>query len=145
MARCVDCFFVSVSVSGSFAAAAAAQPCRMLLWSLSPIRTIQQRADATTCSRPLDSTICTPPRPLDVTSPALTHAHLTTPTQRQVPLTRLSDMATRMVEPMIALGLISDAVDSSIHNITTIASSTSHTDFAAEIASQSLVMLKNKV
>jgi beta-glucosidase-like glycosyl hydrolase len=54
-------------------------------------------------------------------------------------------MATRMVEPMIALGLISDAVDSSIHNITTIASSTAHTDFAAEIASQSLVMLKNKV
>eukprot|EP00040_Diaphanoeca_grandis_P025314 m.140041 g.140041 ORF g.140041 m.140041 type:complete len:728 (+) comp30098_c2_seq1:32-2215(+) len=65
-------------------------------------------------------------------------------TNGTVPMSRLDNMVTRMVEPMLALGLVGDAPDSTIQNTSASVQSLSHFALAAEIAQKSLCMLKNK-
>jgi hypothetical protein len=59
-------------------------------------------------------------------------------------MSRLDNMVTRMIEPMLALNLVADPPNPSVANTSSLAMTTKHLDLAAEIAGQSLVMLKNE-
>ena len=61
-----------------------------------------------------------------------------------VPSSRLDDMVTRMVEPMLALGMVSNPPQPSTQNTESNAQSQAHFKLAVEIAKQSTVLLKNQ-
>ena len=60
-----------------------------------------------------------------------------------VPSSRLDDMVTRMVEPMLALGMVAHPPQSTTQNTDSNAQSQAHFELAVEICKQSTVMLKN--
>ena len=61
-----------------------------------------------------------------------------------VPSARLNDMVTRMVEPMLALGLAAHPPLPPTQNTESNAQSAAHFALAVEIAKQSTVLLKNE-
>ena len=59
-------------------------------------------------------------------------------------MARLDDMVTRMVEPMLALGLKDHPPNKATQNTAAIAQTAQHLELAAELASKSIILLKNK-
>ena len=59
-------------------------------------------------------------------------------------MARLDDMVKRMVEPMIALGLIDHPPNTAVENTEAIARTAAHLKLAAELADKSIVLLKNE-